>query len=278
MKNYWLLVSLLVVSLAGCADREKYYEAMTKQNDTIQLRDQQRQAQKDYDRVIREKRREEHQVLMAQLMTKMMDGAAKTSTPVDDIMGPVLFMVMEDKFATVELVAALGDKDSESSTQQLQTIEAPEETGDIIAKSSAVVLGVVGIGANILNNDINAKTLRTALDKAGSTYTVSGENNKMNVDSFKSGSDNIVTAGGDSTITGGDTTEGCSGGDCEDEESESSSSGCSGADGYFVDDDGYAWVQGASDTLSCDSWLACHGVDSGGNWASGCDPDEEEEE
>jgi len=44
---------------------------------------------------------------------------------------------------------------------------------------------------------------------------LSGENNKMNVDSFKSGSNNIVTAGGDSTINAGDTTEGCSGGDCD---------------------------------------------------------------
>ena len=205
----WVSIVLLILSgLSGCASREGYHEAIVKQNDTIQLHNAQQERQKEYDKELKEKRRNEHNLLMTALMIKMVDGAAKTSTPVDDILGPILFMVMEDKFATTELVlAAFADKDK-TQPATLQKIEAPEEVGDILQKSTALFLGIAGIGANVWVSDIHSKTLQTAFEAAGSTYGLSGENNEMNVDSFKSGSSNTVSATGDSGISGGDTADG----------------------------------------------------------------------
>ena len=277
-KSSVILVIIISLCMWGCS-RKDYYNAMNQQNMTVQLQNQKQEVQLEYKREQKEIRRQEHKLLMTTLALKMIDGAAKTATPVDDILGPILFIVMEDKFATSEMLVAMIEGQNEIQIQPMQVIEAPAEGVDYMKAAlpyAGYALGAFGVYQY-------GKSMTDLAATAGTQYMLSGENNKMNVDSFKSGSNNVVTAGGDSSISAGDTVEGnCQTGDCEGEGATDLpyDGACSDASGYYVDEAGYVWVGGASNTLSCNSWLACHGTDLGGNWAPGCeasiDPAEEQ--
>ncbi|RLI66362.1 MAG: hypothetical protein DRO67_01265 [Candidatus Asgardarchaeum californiense] len=257
MRGLVLMGILLLVS--SCANRDKYYDAVNQQNMTIQLQNAKQEEQKRYEREVRERRRQEHNLLMANLAIKMTEGAAKTATPVDDIMGPILFMVMEDKFATAEFIASLQQNSNKVNVQPLQTIEPPADGVDYLRAATPyagmVLTGVLGWKSYDAMTDLAAT--------AGNQYLLSGENNKMNVDSFKSGSNNTVNAGGDSTITGSDTVEGnCQTGDCGEEtdptnptESEMCTGPMPSLPIVRTDPDGTTWV---SNGCSCSSYQAQH--------------------
>lgn len=242
MKWLWIVPAVLVMScMVSCANRDGYYNSVKEQNMLLQLKADQTQRQRDQDRVDIKIARLAYQDRMSVLVSQMAIAVANTPNKVDDVVVPLMFSLMLDKFQIANMLAESNQEPIQQT--QLHAIEAPEKTGDIIAKSAGVILGVVGLGVNVWNNDIHAKTLQTAFNAAGNRYTLSGENNKMNVDSFKSGSNNVVSAGGDAAITGGDTVEGC-GDDCEDgEESEM----CTGSRGTIP-------VKDLPEGCSCGSW------------------------
>ena len=222
------IILIIIISLCmwGCASREGYYNAVNQQNMTIQLENKKQEAQLQYKREQRERRRLEHNILMTTLAVKMVDGAAKTATPVDDILGPILFIVMEDKFATNELLVAMIEGQNEIQIQPMQTIEAPAEGVDYM-KAALPYAGYALAGFGVYQY---SKSITDLAATAGTQYIVSGQDNKINVDAFKSGSSNVVTAGGDSNITGGDTIEGkCDNGECDGESIDPSDPGlCTG--------------------------------------------------
>ena len=232
------------IFLLGCTkDYGHYAQAVKEQNLTTQLKIEQRSRDKEY-------RRDLHQEKIVSLIGSATRAASATPGKEDDLMLPLIFMILEDKWAVAEIMASSNEK-----AIPMQVIEAPDSIGDTIQKSTGMLLGVGAIALGVIQSN-NMKDISVAgLNAAGTHNYVSGDGNKLTSDSFKSGSNNSVVAGGDSTITGSDTIEGCSGGDCEESVNPEEPNTCSDISGAFIDGDGIWWV---SPGCSCDSYIAGH--------------------
>lgn len=236
-----ILLALVLPFLVGCGQKE-YYQAVKEQNITMQLRMENERAT----RADRSMRQDRETIV---LIEKLALSTGKTKTPHDDFMAAMMLMMVQDKSNMSDLAYNLTKKD-----MQLQTIQAPDTVGDIIQKSTGLVLGGAGLTLGIMQSN-NMKDIAVAgMNAAGTHNNVSGTNNTLNADAFKSGSSNTVTAGGNSSISGGTVDDGS--GVRDDETIEDGDLimpiSCEGA-GYY--EDGDWWV---SSGCSCDSFQSGH--------------------
>jgi len=265
------IIGFLIVlfTLPGCASRDGYYDAVREQNITVQLNNAKAERQLDYTRDQKQRRREEHQERMLIVVESMIRGVAKTPDKTDDVMGPLLVLMMQDKWALAEVIDA--SNDVQVASQPMQKIEAPAEGVDYLKAGLPLIgsLAAVAIGWHSLDK------IADVAASAGANYYMSGDNNKLNQDSQNTGSYNV--AGGDQTIDANSDSNDYAEGATEEEivEDLPLNGSCAGAEGTFVDDEGYVWV---ADGCSCNSWIAGHCADSGGNYYADAGIDVEEEE
>ena len=244
----YLTLLILPVLLVGCGDYGQYAQAVKEQNITMQIRAEASARAK-------EERRAVHQEKMMRYAANALSAAASSPDKADDVTVPLILMVLEDKWAVVETMAAANEQPA-----ALQAIEAPETAGEFVQKSGSVILGVTGTVATAYTSSKNTDAWAAAAANAGTAYYISGEHNTVTHDSNKSGSQNNVVSSGDSTITGGtanDQSNNCSSGNCdgEDDGGDTDLGMCTG-DRPSVpiirkDDDGTTWV---SATCSCTSY------------------------
>lgn len=186
MLNKLLVVGLVAGSLTigGCAGNyEKYAQAVKEQNLTLQLRLEQREREKEY-------LRHQHQEKILAMATKAMAAAARTPDKNDDVLVPLLFSVLEDKWEIAENVAS-----SNSRIPRMQAIQPPEQFGDIIHKSTGLILGAGGIALGIVQSNNTRDIAEAGLKAAGTN--VSGNNNSVAVDN----STNMSGTGGVTATT-----------------------------------------------------------------------------
>lgn len=252
-KNISVLI-LTVFSFTGCtADYGQYAQAVKEQNMTLQLKIEQRAREKERSRQI-------HEEKMAKIAGELVKSAAKTNTPNDDMMVPLMLMIMEDKYQMAEVNAS-----KNANNIQLQTIAKPDSIGDTIQKSTGLALGIAGIGLGMMQSN-NMKDIAVAgIAGAGVHNTLSGSGNTLTSDSNKTGSQNVVS-GQNNSVQGGNAN--CPDGNCNKESKETETQSCEQASGYFVDENNEVWVSQAH--CSCNSWLSCHCPDDSGAFASGC--------
>lgn len=211
-----VLVSIFALSISGCADYKEYAKAQTTQNEKaikeLEIKEAKEQT-----------RRNDYKLEVMSLSTNALIAASKTADKTDDVLVPILLMTISDKFIMAEALISQNDK-----MAQITPVEAPDSIGDTIQKSTGLLLGVGGIVLGVSQAD-NMETIALAgIAGAGTKNIVSGENNRLSADKYKSGSDNIVSAMGDSSIQAGDvnnssmtqpndSTTCAEGGDCEGE-------------------------------------------------------------
>jgi hypothetical protein len=233
----WIGVFLLILfsfAMGGCAGGESYKayaNAIKEQEVTRQLMIAQQRNQS-------EDRQRKHELKMTELMGTMAQAASASPDKTDDMMVPLLFMIMEDKFQMAEIT-----RQSSQPLNQPIVMKAPETTGEMIRSSTGLVLGLGGIALGIMNSQNMADIAEAGLAAAGNTNTVNGDGNTLTSDSYKSGSQNLM--GNSNSVNDNDVN----GNDGETLDP----STCQGQPGYYVDADGVGWV---SPGVSCESWIA----------------------
>lgn len=156
-----IVVAMLFLLLTGCANRSDYYQAVKEQNITIQLR-------MENERLLREDRKQQHTENMVKLIEHVAIATGKTDSTTDDNMAMMMIMLAQDKNQISELAYAFTSKG-----QQLQTIEAPETTGELIQKSTAMVLGLGAITAGILQSNNLTEIATDGMKNSKANYTAS---------------------------------------------------------------------------------------------------------
>lgn len=202
-----LIASTLCVAflttLMGCSGKEyaQYAQAVKEQNITRQLR-------METERRVREDAQRQHEIKMATLTGKLMTAAAKTDSKNDDLMVPMMVMLLEDKWSTTKTIAAMNQKPDE-----LATIKPPETTGELIQKSTGLLLGLGGVWLGITQSNNLADVATAGIAGAGTHNTVSGKNNTLtsgshNTDSYNEASGtnsnvgDVITTTDNSSNTG----------------------------------------------------------------------------
>jgi len=220
-KSIKLLVSVAIMSLllAGCGQKE-YYTAMEKQNTLIY----QMNLQHEHEKMLDEQRHEEH---MARLFQTSLSAAAQTKDKTDDVLIPILLMNMENQRTMAKALAA-----GKERQMALQPIKAPETFGEAVKNSTGAILGIGAIWAGIAQSNNLTDVAIAGMAGAGVHNTISGHDNKVVNDSYKSASQNTTT-GNNNTMTGGNIDASCPTGDCSEvpEEGEGGEAGTQGTSG-----------------------------------------------
>ena len=183
-----ILTAILCLSLAlpmvGCGqDYGQYAQAVKEQNITRQLRMETAAREREYSQ-------KQHEIKMAQITGSLVIAAGKTENPNDDMMVPLVIMMMEDKWAMASMAARASEP-----KEQMATIEAPDTIGDTIQKSTGLLLGAGAIWLGITQSN-NMESIATAgMAAAGNKNTITGDGNTLTSDSYKAGTDNINTGG-----------------------------------------------------------------------------------
>jgi len=197
---YTVISVISVILLIGCGQKE-YYTAIEKQNTLIYQMNLQREREK----VLEEQRHEEH---MARLFQTSLSAAAQTKDKTDDVLIPILLMNMENQRTMAKALAAGKEKQI-----ALQSIKAPETFGEAVKNSTGAILGIGAIWAGIAQSNNLTDVAIAGMAGAGVHNTISGHDNKVINDSYKSGSQNN-TNGNNNSITGGTIDSSCPTGDC----------------------------------------------------------------
>lgn len=246
-KLSWLFVPVMLVGCSG-QDYGQYTQAVKEQNVTTQIRIEAANRE-------REERDRKHEEKMMAFAVNAMQAAGVTKDKTDDLMVPMVLMLLEDKWSVAKMVEASNQKEP-----QLQTVKAPETTGELISKAAPAVLSLGGMALSGFTTWTNNQTTSDLLNAAtlGTSIVMSGEGNTTNTDSFKSGSDNTVVSSGDSTITAGDVVNGDQCPTCTDDDGGDDTddtvipTACKDISGSYYKD-GVWWV---GDGCSCSTWLS----------------------
>jgi len=177
------IISFILTSffLVGCSANTEYYKAVQKQNEVLmQQQIAKEKAEREEDN--------RHQEMMMNFLQKSTEAAAKTPEITDDILVPMLVMNMEQQRLLAKALQAPHQKGL-----VLHEIKAPETAGEFMKNSTSLVLGGLGIYAGLKASDNLVDLGIAGLNAAGNKLTVSGNNNKVNSDSFKNGTDNTIT-------------------------------------------------------------------------------------
>lgn len=185
----------LILPMVGCGkDYSQYAQAVKEQNITRQLRMETERREREY-------AQRQHEAKMAKLTGDLVMAAGKTENPNDDMMVPLMVMMMEDKWAMAQAAAA-----ANAPKEQLAVIRPPDTIGDTIQKSTGAILGLGGIWLGIKQSDNLAKVATTGITNAGTNTYVSGENNSAYTDGSKTNIDSYNAASGSGQ--NGNSTEG----------------------------------------------------------------------
>jgi len=186
---FCILITFFVgLFFSGCAGQKEYYSAIKSQNETIQKLNAANAAKEaEADR--------KHEEQMTLLLTNSMVAAAATPDKTDDVLIPLLIMSFEDKRVMAKALSNNND------VYKFQVIEAPESAGDFVRKSSSALLGVGAIVSGIIQSNNTKDIAVEGLKASGSS--VSGDNNSVYIDSYKSGSQNTTSG----SISAGDINE-----------------------------------------------------------------------
>jgi len=235
------MLVLFTLVVGGCSGKDyKYYADAIKEQQVTQQLLQAQQAN------IAADRQNKHQLRMTELMGQMAKAASASPDKTDDMMVPLLFMIMEDKFQMAEI-----NRQNSAPAQQNFVMKAPETTGEIIRSSTGLILGLGGLGLGIIQSNNMTDIATAGINAAGVHNTVSGDGSSLQSDSFKSGTDNVIN-GNENAISAGDATNSGSNNQGDDNSGDDGGALCSSQPGYFVDAAGAEWV---ATGVSCQSWL-----------------------
>ena len=151
------------LSLVGCGakDYANYAQAVKEQNITLQLMADKKEAKREADQ-------RAHELKMAQLTANLMTAAAQTPEKSDDVIAPMMVMLLEDKWNMSK--SAIDAKPQPAMAQ----IQAPTTIGDEIKKAGSTLLGLGGIYLGIRQSDNLADIAKTGILNAGTHNTASG--------------------------------------------------------------------------------------------------------
>lgn len=165
ISNYLVIpvVFLVSLSLVGCGakDYANYAQTVKEQNITMQLMADKKEAK-------REAEQRAHELKMTQLTTNLMTAAAQTPEQSDDVIAPIMVMVLEDKW---NMAKAVVDAKPQPAVAQIQ---APETLGDSVKKMGGTLLGFGGIYLGVRQSDNLADVAKTGILNAGTHNTASG--------------------------------------------------------------------------------------------------------
>lgn len=108
-----------------------------------------------------------HELKMTQLTANLMTAAAQTPEKSDDVIAPMMVMVLEDKWNMAKSVA-----DSKPQPAMAQ-IQAPTTIGDEIKKAGSTLIGLGGIYLGIKQSDNMADVAKAGIAGAGTHNTAS---------------------------------------------------------------------------------------------------------
>lgn len=179
-----LVLLLLLLALGGCAN-DKYYSAVTAQNERILKQHNDAVARQEREDAARHER-------LAKLDQAMIEAAGRTRDTTDDILVP-LIIAQRETFST--LVGA----QKPVAPPPLLAIEPPEKISDVIKSSTPLVLGAGGIVAGVWQNENMKEIALGGIAGAGVHNYANGKGSSITSDSGNTGSKN--TAGGNQKIS-----------------------------------------------------------------------------
>ncbi len=158
------ICSLLAFSLVGCAGNySQYAQAVKEQNITRQLRSEQQLRHK-------EDAQRKHEEKMAVITGQLIMAASKSESPNDDMMVPLILMMMEDKWVMAQAAG-------KNEPVVLATIKPPETTGELIRSSTSLILGLGALGLSAYNTYSISEVAKTGINNAGTI--IPGSNNSI---------------------------------------------------------------------------------------------------
>jgi len=209
--RYVILSLVCCLCLSGCSNYDKYTKALEKVSYNNLM------ATNAHLRWLHEQTRKEEiedREYKAQMQKQYMDAmtaAAKTKEKTDDVFVPIVFSLMEYKGRRNPSVTVL-PRESLPTASNIK-IEPPETPGQFAQRAGGTLLGIAGITLSIVDSNNDRKVME-ALAARSSYHVDARDNAHVNLDSYKSGTDNTIT--GDSNTTGGNVY-GCPSGDCLEE-------------------------------------------------------------
>ncbi len=172
------ICSLLAISLVGCAqDYGQYAQAIKEQNLTRQLYSEQQLRHREF-------AQRKHEEKMAVIAGQLIIAANKSESPNDDMMVPLVLMMMEDKWS-------MAQASNKTEPMNFVTIQPPETTGELIQKSTGLLLGLGALGLSAYQTYNLSEVAKTGINSAGTK--VSGSNNSITGDYGTANGDTVNT-------------------------------------------------------------------------------------
>ncbi len=153
-----------MISMTACGF-DKYYDAIGAQNAIIH--------QINVDRKATERREDiQHQENMMLLMESAIASAAETDSETDDVMVPMMIMMLEDKRTMAKALTAQHKRNI-----SLHEIKAPDTFGDGVKKSAGVLGIVAGAVVGIVVSNNVTDIAKSAIAGSGTHTTMNGNDN-----------------------------------------------------------------------------------------------------
>lgn len=190
------LIPLFLTSCAGLtggkSDWKSYYDAQKQLQLEKQLNDLKDERQEaDAQR--------KHEEKMLKLSGDILLAVGKTENKVDDVLGPLMIAVLEEKYQTTRMITQLTKKKS-----QPVPIKAPETFGEKARALTPLILGMTGLAVNWRMSENMADVAVAGINGAG--HVVSGSNSTIATDSFKTGTDNVIVGNNNALEASGSPT------------------------------------------------------------------------
>ena len=203
----WTIYLLVSLFLVGCADNYKQYAAAWK---SLQLEKHIQSLKAEKDRIALQKEFEvKYETRKLERERAYKDAAlaaAKTKTPVDDILVSTMYMMSSQQDMALLLTQHQSPVPVSVESKDAVLVP-PETTGQLVQRAGGTILGIGGIVLGITQSHNNKDMMVEALRHVGPTLNVTGDSARVAYDSYKTASQNTVT-GNDNSISGGDLSGG----------------------------------------------------------------------
>jgi hypothetical protein len=181
---------LLTISTVGCADYGQYAQAKKEEAIAAQLLASREEAKEALEQ-------REHEAKMITLTNNLMTAVAGTTDKTDDVLAPLMVMMLEDKWSQTKTMSTLL-----KPKPQVSEIKAPESAGEFLQKATNLVLGAGGIYLGVRQSD-NMKDVATAGINGAGTHTTATNGSFINTGKTGDGS---VNSGSSAPVTTTNTT------------------------------------------------------------------------